>query len=98
MFDHVVMMRFEPEADAALLERVERCADRVRAERDGIEAFFVQPNAADRSDGLTHAAIGVFASSKARDRHQVSPAHREMEAFMMPRIARIAVFDAEVGS
>jgi len=96
MFYHIVMMTFTPEADGRFLDRVEHYRQRVLAECPGALAYALVRNVASRSDGLTHALVGTFASSQAHDDYQVSAAHVEMRAYMTPFIARIVVLDAEV--
>lgn len=93
MFYHIVMMRFSEVADDAFFERAAHYCDRVRAECAGIRDYFMAPNEADRSDGLTHAVVLACDSSASHDSYQISPAHREMKAFMAPYITRIVVFD-----
>jgi quinol monooxygenase YgiN len=93
MFYHVVMMSFSPEADDAFHARAQGYCDRVRAECSGVRDYFMAPNAAARSDGLTHAVIGLFDDEAAHDAYQVSPAHTEMKAYMDGFIARIVVYD-----
>lgn len=95
MFHHVVMMRFSEAADAAFFARVETYCRRVRAECVGVRDYFIAPNQSARNDGLTHAVVLVCDDAGAHDAYQVSPAHREMKAYMTPFIARIVVFDAD---
>ena len=96
MFYHIVMMTFTPEAGGGFLDRVAHYCRRVLAECPGTLAYALVDNVAARGDGLTHALICAFASSRAHDDYQVSPAHVEMKAYMTPFIARIVVLDAEV--
>lgn len=96
MFLHVVMMRFNGDADVHFHERVRQYCARIRSECDGVAGYDFQPNAASRSDGLDHAVIGAFVDSAAHDRYQASPAHQEMKAFMAGFIERLVVCDSEI--
>lgn len=98
MFYHIVMMRFTPEADDAFFERVKHYEGRIRAECADVVTYAMAKNVASRGDGLTHAVVATFRSSKAHDDYQVAPAHVEMKAFMSPCIARIVVLDTEVAA
>jgi hypothetical protein len=89
-------MSFTAEANAEFFEKEEDYAKRVRAECADVITYAVTQNVASRSDGLTHAVVASFRSSRAHDDYQVSPAHVEMKAFMAPYIARIVVLDTEV--
>lgn len=93
MFYHIVMMRFSEAADAAFFKRAEDYCVRIRAECAGVRDYFMAPNLADRSDGLTHAVVALCDSSAAHDAYQVSAAHQEMKAFMAGYITRIVVYD-----
>lgn len=93
MFHHVVLMRFSEAADDAFHARVESYCRRVREECAGVRDYFIAPNQSDRNDGLTHAVVLVCDDAAAHEAYQVSPAHREMKAYMTPFIARIVVFD-----
>lgn len=93
MFYHIVMMQFSDAADAAFFQRAEDYCNRIRAECSGVRDYFMAPNRADRSDGLTHAVVAVCDDSAAHDAYQVSDAHQEMKSFMAGYITRIVVFD-----
>lgn len=95
MFQHIVLMRFSPNADARFFARVQDYARRVRSECEGVMSYSFTQNASDRSDGLTHAVIGHFRSSRDHDAYQVSDVHVAMKAEMAPYIDRIVVFDGE---
>ena len=96
MFLHVVMMRFNGDADVRFRERVQHYCARIRSECDGVAGYDFKPNVASRSDGLDYAVIGAFTDSSAHDRYQVSPAHQEMKAYMAGFIERLVVCDSEI--
>jgi hypothetical protein len=98
MFYHIVLMSFATEADADFFAKAETYVKRVKAECADVVSYFMTENAVNRSDGLTHAIIGMFATSAAHDAYQVSAAHQEMKAFMTARMARIVVLDADRGA
>jgi len=93
MFYHIVMMQFSDVADADFFAKVEHYCDRVRRECHGVRDYFIAPNEAARSEGLTHAVVLVCDDSAAHDAYQISPAHQEMKAFMTSFITRTVVFD-----
>lgn len=95
MFHHVVLMQFTARADRAFLEAVEAYAARIRRSAPNLQRYVFRPNLASRSDGLTHAIVGSFATSADHDAYQVSAVHQEMKAFMAPYLARIVVCDVD---
>lgn len=95
MFHHVVLMQFTSEADQAFLDKVEIFSEQIRKSARNLHGYAFKPNIASRSDGLTWAVVGSFASSADHDVYQVSPVHQQMKAFMSPYIARIVVCDVD---
>ncbi len=95
MFYHIVMLRFDDQAGPDFHARVADYAARVRRECAGVIRYDYGVNAAARGKGCSHAVLSLFESSAAHDAYQASPAHQEMKAFMMPRIAEIVACDAE---
>jgi len=45
------------------------------------------------NDGFTHGFIMTFASSAARDAYLPHPEHERVKAIVVPRLARVLVFD-----
>lgn len=45
------------------------------------------------SDGFTHGFIMTFDSVASRDAYLVHPIHEEVKALVIPRLARVVVFD-----
>jgi len=95
MFHHVVLMQFGARADRAFFATVEAYAVKIRASTSNLGRYVFGPNLASRSDGLTHAIVGSFATSADHDAYQASPVHQEMKAFMAPYLARIVVCDID---
>lgn len=98
MFHHIVLMSFSSEADAAFFAKAEGYVGRIKRECKDVVSYFMAPNIASRSDGLTHGIVGIFKSSAAHDAYQVSPAHQEMKAFMSTLMTRIVVLDTDQGA
>lgn len=98
MFYHIVLMSFTPETGEAFFAKAQHYVERILAECDGVETYFMTENAASRSDGLTHAIVGTFTSSAAHDVYQASPVHQEMKAFMTAHMDRIVVLDTDQGA
>jgi quinol monooxygenase YgiN len=96
MFYHIVMMRLNDRSDAGFHRQVEAYAQRVRAECSGLLRYDYCRNVAGRSQGYEHVILGVFESSAAHERYQVSPPHQAMKAYMMPFIADLVVFDSDL--
>ncbi|MCF7766094.1 Dabb family protein [Achromobacter pulmonis] len=96
MFLHVVMLQLSGAADARFHERVQGYCARILGECDGVAIYAFRPNAASRSDGLTHAVVAGFLDAAAHERYQVSPAHQDMKAYMAGFIERIVVYDGEI--
>lgn len=96
MYMHIVLMALDESADAGFFERVEHYAQRIRQECDGVLLYGLHVNEAARSQGYGYAMVSGFVSSHAHEEYQVSPAHQEMKAWMMPFIERMVVFDSPV--
>ena len=95
MFHHVVLMKFTPAADRAFHDRVEEYSEQLRRTTPRLERYVYRPNAASRSDGLTHVILATFSTGADHDAYQVSPLHQEMKAYMSPFIERIVVADLD---
>ena len=57
--------------------------------------YYFGAKVSDRSKSFTHCNLSVFESSRAHDRYQVHPLHKEIRALMVPRM-EIVVCDLDV--
>ncbi len=48
------------------------------------------------NDGFTHGFIMTFDSAQSRDAYLPHPVHEEVKAYVVPKLARVVVFDFNV--
>ncbi|CAM4238902.1 Dabb family protein [Kerstersia similis] len=98
MYMHIVLLAFKETPDAAWLEGMEACCQRIRQECEGWEIYHFGPNRAALSQGYSHAVISAFQDAQALENYKIHPAHIALEAFAGPALARVLVLDDDVPS
>jgi Stress responsive A/B Barrel Domain len=92
---HVVLFRFQPQASAADVARVEAAFAALAAQINEVQSLEWgtnhSPEGLDR--GFTHCFSVGFANAAARDAYLVHPTHQAFSALAKPHLADVLVID-----
>jgi hypothetical protein len=95
---HFGVFEFQPEVTA---QQVNDCFSALKGmvgKIPGLEEVLCGPYESDEglNDGFTHGFVMTFESPEARDAYLPHPEHELVKDLVLPRLARIIVFDFQV--
>jgi hypothetical protein len=98
MVRHFGMFQFHPEVTPAQIDECFAALKGMVGKIPGLLDLEHGPYQSDEglNDGFTHGFIMTFASLKHRDDYLPHPEHERVKTIVVPRLARLAVFDFEV--
>ena len=92
---HMVLLRFKPEANAAVIASLFPALDALRKTIPGILHFagglYSSPEGLHQ--GFTHGFLMTFENASARDAYLVHPDHDQLKNNFLPLVDNIVAFD-----
>ncbi len=83
---HIILQRFDAQADEAFFAAVRRLVERASREVPGVLETYFAPNVSPFAAGWTHVRLTKFVSRAAHEAYQISPLHAESVRLIVPRM------------
>jgi len=98
MVRHIGMFQFHPEVTP---DQIDECFSELKGMIGIIPGLLDMEHgpyesAEGLNDGFTHGFIMTFATARHRDEYLPHPEHERVKSIVVPRLARVTVFDFEI--
>ena len=95
MVRHILLIRFNPQADAQAIGAVKEAFDAIPSKIEGVESVEWGENDSpeNKNKGFTHCVLMTFTDDAARNRYLPHPEHEALVAIFRPTLEDIIVFD-----